>query len=386
MRNRSIICLAGGISQLPVIRAAKKAGYWAIVVDRDPDAPGFLLADIRIIESTFDTESVLNALHEVGKLCHFSGLLARTSGPALKTAAAVSEGFELPGLSSAIIPLATEKSKLREFCEGHGILMPKGQKVTMIRDLDPKMSLPLIVKPDLPLIGKKDVRAIWKSADLDMAAEFAIQSSGNGFAEIEEYIEGIDVSLLFLMKYGTVKVIYFWDELIGLTAENHIKAIGVSVPSVIEGGGVSIKLIEVAQKFAKEFKKTNALIILSFRVDFSGDPYLIEMHGDLGGDLIADILLPAAYPEFNYFDLVLNVSIDNELPKMNSYVKPTCMVYDVDQYPAELLQNAVSRGNVFYTQEGDLQANLNGLSMLVDKSRLSLMKKPCHEEWLKARK
>lgn len=385
MRNKSIICLAGGISQLPLIRAAKEAEYAIIVIDRDPDAHGFMLADVKVIESTYDTANVLSALHALEKRYYFCGLVARTSGPALKTAAAISEEFHIPGLSSAIIPLATEKSKLREFCERHELLMPKGQKVSHLEDLNPYFPLPLIVKPDLPLIGKKDVSVVWKADDLNMAVESAIQSSSNGFAEVEEYIEGIDVNILFLLKHGQVKIVNYWDELIGLTADNHIKAIGVSVPSVIEGGDVSGKLKKVTELFAQSFRKTNALIILSFRVHFSGNPYLIEMHGDLGGDLIADILFPAAYPDFNYFDMVLDVSINNDLHAIKSEIKPTCLIYDVDQYPTELIQNAVICDNAFYIQEGDLTKNLNRLNIFIDKSKISLMKIPRHEDWLKVR-
>jgi len=380
---KCLICLGAGVSQLPLIQAAKRRGYSVIAIDRDPDAPGFSLSDIKIIESTYDAENVLNALHSIEKQHHFCGLVARTSGPALKTAAAIAEEFHLPGLSREIVPLATEKSKLREFCEVHGILMPKGKKVPHLKDLDPDFPMPLIVKPDLPLIGKKDVRVVWKSADLNMAVESAIQSSGNGFAEVEEYIEGIDVSILFLLKHGMVKIVNYWDELIGLTADNHIKAIGVSVPSVIEGGDVSGRLKKVTELLAQSFRKTNALIILSFRVDFSGNPYLIEMHGDLGGDLIADVLFPAAFPDFNFFDMALDVATGNNILNINSQMIPTCLIYDVSQFADELIQNAMICGDAFYIQKGDLLTNLNRLNFLIDKSKICLMKMPRHEEWLK---
>jgi len=200
MRNNSIICLAAGVSQLPLIKVAKEAGYKVIAIDRNPEAPGFSVADEKIIESTYDTENVLNALHSIEKEHHFCGLVARTSGPALNTAAAIAEEFHLSGLSKEIVPLTTEKSKLREFCESHGILMPKGQKISQLKELDPNFPMPLIVKPDLPLIGKKDVRVVWNFSDLESAVRSAIQSSGNGFAEVEEYIDGVDVSVLFYQR------------------------------------------------------------------------------------------------------------------------------------------------------------------------------------------
>jgi len=384
MRNNSIICLAAGVSQLPLIKVAKEAGYKVIAIDRNPEAPGFSVADEKIIESTYDTENVLNALHSIEKEHHFCGLVARTSGPALNTAAAIAEEFHLSGLSKEIVPLTTEKSKLREFCESHGILMPKGQKISQLKELDPNFPMPLIVKPDLPLIGKKDVRVVWNFSDLESAVRSAIQSSGNGFAEVEEYIDGVDVSVLFLSRHGETKIVIYWDELIGLSADSLIKGIGVSVPSVIEGSNISSGVTNAIKTFSQNFCDINALIILSFRIDFSGNPYLIEMHGDLGGDLIADVLFPAAFPDFNFFDMALEVAIGNNILHVNSETIPTCLIYNVSQFVDELIQNAMICGDAFYLQEGDLLANLNRLNFLINKSKICLMKMPRHEEWLKS--
>lgn len=384
--HEAIICLAGGISQLPLIETAKKRGYDVIVVDRNPDAPGLKLADYKIIESTYDTPRVLSELHALKKQYHFCGLLARTSGPALGTAASISEEFDLPGLSRDIIPLATEKSKLREFCEDHGISMPKGQRISCLNDLDPDFPIPLIVKPDLPLIGKKDVRVVWEKENLSASVLAAIQSSGNGFAEVEEYIDGIDASTLFLMKHGHVAIINYWDELIGITAESRIKAVGVSTPSVIEGTDTSEKLRKESENISQYFKGINAFIILSFRIDFSGNAYLIEMHCDLGGDLIADILLPAAYKDFDFFNMALNASMNSNIYEKYKDIKSTCLIYDLHQYNVALPKSTVICDDIFYIQEGDLHENFKQLSLLIENAKMGFKRLPHHQNWLKTKK
>jgi hypothetical protein len=323
----TIICLAAGVSQLPLIKAAKKAGYLVIAIDRNPEAPGFSLADKRIIESTYDTERVLNALHSLAKHHHFCGLVARTSGPALNTAAAIADEFHLHGLSREIVPLATEKSKLRKFCESHGILMPKGQKIPQLKDLDPDFLMPLIVKPDLPLIGKKDVRVVWKSSDLESAVQAAIRSSGNGFAEVEEYIDGTDVGCLFHANKGRGTVKAFWDELVGVRYSGEILGIGVSVPSVIAGSAVETKIISLVKSFASFFTNINALLILALRIDLAGNIYIIELHADLGGDLIAEELLPLADPSFNYFEYCINVALNENSKIMEPMFTPSAILY-----------------------------------------------------------
>jgi len=326
----TIICLGAGVSQLPLIKAAKEEGYNVIAIDCNPNAPGFLLADTKIIKSTYDTVKVLNALHSVEKQHHFCGLVARTSGPALKTAAAIAEEFHLPGLSREIVPLATEKSKLREFCGSHSILMPKGQKVSQIKELDPKLQMPLIIKPDLPLIGKKDVRVVWKSFDLESAVQATIQSSGNSFAEVEEYIDGFDVGCLFHANKGAFAIKAFWDEFVGIGQNGNILGLGVSVPSVIAGSAVEPKIRSIVESFASFFTNINALLILALRIDLTGNIYIIELHADLGGDLIAEELLPLADSSFDYFGYCINVVLNKNSKSMEPMLTPSAILYTND--------------------------------------------------------
>ncbi|MBW1613123.1 MAG: hypothetical protein JRJ57_03940 [Deltaproteobacteria bacterium] len=330
MRNNSIICLGAGVSQLPLIQAAKRRGYNVIAIDRNPKAPGFLLADIKIVESTYDTAKVLNALHSFEKRHHFIGLVARASGPALKTAAAIAEEFHLPGLSREIVPLATEKSRLREFCKSHGILMPKGQKISQIEELDPNFPMPLIVKPDLPLIGKKDVRVVWELSDLELAVKSAIQSSGNDFAEVEEYIDGVDVGCLFHANKGKCTVKTFWDELVGVRQNGNILGLGVSVPSVIVDSAVEPKIRSIAKSLASFFTSINALLILALRIDLEGNIYIIELHADLGGDLIAEELFPLANSSFDYFEYCISVALNDDSKSMEPMFSPSAILYISD--------------------------------------------------------
>jgi biotin carboxylase len=381
--HKYLVCLGAGNAQLPLINAAKQKGYGVVAIDKNPTASGFSLVDIKIVESTYNTKSVIDALHSIANKHELCGLVARTSGPALYTASAIANEFDIPGVSENIVPLATEKSKLREFCENNGIIMPKGKKVSHYENFTHNLRMPLIVKPDLPLVGKKDVRVVRKSSDLKSAIRTAIRSSDNGFAEIEEFIEGIDVSALFLFSHGKVKILKYWDELIGLTSSGNIKAIGVSSPSVIEGEIESNQIYSTAEKIANSFPEISALIILSFRVDFDGKAYLIEMHADLGGDLIAEYLLPATYPGFNYFNMAVDASLNRDYKVMRNKIIPTCLIYNEREYDTGLATNYANCGKHFQIQGEDVPANLKNLSQLIVESKISLKENPRHEDWVR---
>ena len=61
MRKR-IIILGASKLQVPAIVEAKKMGLETVVVDKNPDAPGFAIADVRILESTRDTDKIMKSL------------------------------------------------------------------------------------------------------------------------------------------------------------------------------------------------------------------------------------------------------------------------------------------------------------------------------------
>ena len=51
---KALICIGAGKSQQPVISTAKELGYAIIAIDQNPSAPGFKIADEKLVLSTFD--------------------------------------------------------------------------------------------------------------------------------------------------------------------------------------------------------------------------------------------------------------------------------------------------------------------------------------------
>ena len=80
-KPRAVICLAAGKSQLVVIRKAKELGFSVIAVDRNPAAPGFQLADERIIASTYESVPILSELDRFINEYDIAGVVNRSSGP-----------------------------------------------------------------------------------------------------------------------------------------------------------------------------------------------------------------------------------------------------------------------------------------------------------------
>ena len=380
--DERLVCIAAGDSQIPLIKAAKEMGCKIIAIDRNPEAPGFSYVDERMIISTYETQRVLEKLSPLHDKYRLVGVVSRASGLALHTAAAIAETFHLPGLSRQIVPLAVQKSELREFCETNAFNMAKGQKLKLIEEIDLTLNIPLIIKPDIPIVGKENVRIIWKYSDLRPALKSACQTSANGFAEVEEFIDGFDIACLFLLKDGKMEMISCVDELVGIKKDGQIIGLGASAPSVISGTDVEKRVKVIISQFASHFINVNALLLICFRIDMSGIPYIIELHADLGGDVFADIMSAKVTTNFDYFGLAVKVATNQEIEVNNLELKPTCLLSDADNYEKDMLSDMELFHDRVVIQRGTPLANLLLASLLLAGSNNSLLYLPLHKQWL----
>ena len=289
MKKSWIISLGAGYSQLPLIMEARALGYRVAAVDRDPSAIGFLFADRAVECSTHDTARLLDLI--VAEDWEVQGVLARTTGQALWTAAALVEKFGLPGPSRQLAELGTSKQALKSFLIAHGLRTPLG-RVCNAEELpkEDEIPYPRIVKPDFTCVGKADIRIARNQEQCREFLPLAATNSGNGQALIEQFIEGHDVSFLIWLHRGKASLLLSWDEINGFDSTGAVGAIGLVMPSSAAECGHEEAIFCEISALATHFPQDSVILALSYRIDESGLPWLIEMHADLTGDLILDVL------------------------------------------------------------------------------------------------
>ena len=381
-RLDALIIIGAGESQVPFIEKAKKFKLKTVVIDKNPNSPGFKIADIQIPISTYKTNKVIFELEKLSKKYNFVSVICRSSGKALYTAAEISEKFKLKGLSKKIIPIAIEKSELRLFCNKNNLPMPKGIKIKNYKNFNLQFPLPVIVKPDLPIYGKRDITLIHDEKQLEDAIIKACRASENGYAELEEYIEGIDVSSMFIIENRKSKIIVNWDELVGIDKNNNIVGLGVSIPSVINEKKILENIQKIISKFSSLFLNIESLLIMSFRISLEGNIKIIELHADLGGDLIADKLLPKSNSNIDFFEMVIKSSITtfdsiNILP-----LRPTALVYNKSKYNQKDYKNYELSSQDIFFQNKSISTIHQDIFNLFNNSK-SISSLPLHNNWMK---
>ena len=383
----ALISIGAGESQLPLIRSAKSSGLTVVTVDRASDAAGHEIGDFPIVLSTHDTSGVLNALNGLNDAVSFRGVVARTTAQqALLTATAVAHEFGLPGLTPELVRITTEKSSLREFCSAHGLTAPAGICVSSLcYQTDPPQP-PVVVKPDMTDVGKQGIYLCRTHAQAEKHVLDAISASPNAKAEIQSFIDGIDVGCAFWDHLGVAKIILFCDELVGFDVEGRAIGLGASLPSVIEGSPEAQVIVEILDTLTSHFPTVDALLIGSFRVTANGDVYLIELHADLGGDKLADVLFPEAVPTFDYFATAIQIATGTLRNTPRIEALPTAL-YTPFKRPRESAFPGLNirTDDCAIAKQDSVKSNLQLLSQVNNSCCRLLAEYPRHLDWFQSR-
>ncbi len=377
----TLICLGAGLSQVPVLAAAKKLGRSVVAVDRNPQAPGFAYADASIHQSTHDTPAVLTALWHLRERFHYSGILARTTAPeALNTAVAIAREFALPGLTADLVKIATEKATLREFCHRHDLPAPWGTRVNGCLDNREVPGLPVIVKPDSTRVGKANIRLCRDMYDLPRLVAEAQAVSNNQQVEVAAYLEGFDATCLCWAHLGQARIITWWDELVVIDQDDRVLGLGVSVPSVVTGTKAQRDAERLMERLVPLFPGVDALLLISCRFTWDGMPYLIEVHADLGGDAIAEVLWPAAQLQGDFFEMAIQIAEGSLTQPATPAWQPTALFYGPEGSCFGQATVAATEPAILM-QRGELKKNLESIQDIVASRQLLPRRWPGHLHW-----
>lgn len=207
MTSRQILVLGAGRYNVLSIRAAREAGFRTLVADRNPQSPGFAVADHSLSIDLNDCDSLIRAAQDLGGI---SGVVSMAE-VGVRAAANISARLGLPSISEQAAANSTSKAAMRRLWQEIGPYsvdfavasnLPEAESAA--RHLD----FPLIFKPDRSFGGSRGVTRVEGPDDVLGAFEAA---RGGGLANsdvvIERYIEGSEHSCEVLIWEGRASVL-----------------------------------------------------------------------------------------------------------------------------------------------------------------------------------
>lgn len=323
----AIICLAAGKSQVSLLAKAKSLGYVIVAVDKNAEAQGFKYADDHVCESTHDAQAIIAKLDLFGNKYKWIGVLTRSSGPPVITAAELSDHFNIPGVPVETANALVNKDQLRVISAKYHLPTPKF-KIFLATER-PSVQLidfPVVVKPALSMVGKSGVTVVSSKNRLTSAIESAKEKTINGKIIIEEYLPGPDLTLVSFSIDGKVCPICLLDEL-NVEIDGKVISRGYKVHTASDTKNLELMATAIAQKLADFLNINRSPFIASFRIASDGALRLIEIHLDLGGDLLIEEVFPRAL-SYDFEELAVKMCVGEAVCPNDSVIRPTAILYE----------------------------------------------------------
>lgn len=271
------LVLAGGFPQIALIQELKRRGIEVVLADYYEEPVAKRYADRHYQISTLDVE----AIRQTAAAEQVDFVITVCTDQALNTMAKVSEDLHLPCYLDYETALrVTRKQDMKEIFVKHGI--PTAKYVTLAKLDEAAVSAlryPLIVKP-VDCNSSKGVRRCENRDELKRFFDDAVALSRTKTAIVEEFIEGIEISVDVYVEDGKAHVLCISNS--DKIAEKDKFVIFRALWPAPVSDAVVRQIRDTAQKIADAFGIVNSPMLIQFLTD-GENAYVIEFSARTGG-------------------------------------------------------------------------------------------------------
>ncbi|MFC1849993.1 ATP-grasp domain-containing protein [candidate division CSSED10-310 bacterium] len=206
--KKKLLILGGNQYNVSGIQEARKADFFTIVADRNPQAPGLAEADIGLPIDLFDYEKLLKAIDGYGGV---DGIISMAEA-GVRPAAYLSKRLGLPSISQEAAANATSKAAMRhkwrkigKYSVEYDVVNTEEQALQAINQLG---RFPVIFKPDRSFGGARGVSLVDNKNQVHKAFLFAKSGAlPNSNIVIERFVTGTEHSAEVLTWKGQSTVL-----------------------------------------------------------------------------------------------------------------------------------------------------------------------------------
>lgn len=267
----TIVLIGAGPFQMPGILEAKRLGYFVVAIDGAPDAYGFKYADQHFVANIKDAEACLEIVKKLNPVAVF----ALATEVAVVTVAKICAALGLPGISPEAALNSTNKKLMRRCFLKANLpspqFFPLSDQQTM-REKAASVGYPVVLKP-ADSAGSRGVSIVEKESDLPAAFEHAMKYSTSGEVLLEEYMDGIEISVEAFIQDGKVTILALSDKV--RTPWPYPMDTRVIFPSN-KPQDIQDRARSIAEQAIKACKIDNAVIHMEMMVTKKG-PMMVEL-------------------------------------------------------------------------------------------------------------
>lgn len=312
--QKCLMAIGGGTEAYIGLQTAKAMGLKLIVVDGNPSAPGFELADKKLVISTYDADEIANQAETL--VCagtRIDGVIAMCADVPLSVSS-VALRLKLPGLSLNAAQWLSDKLLMKARLQAKGIPIPRFRAASSVEDLKSaatEWGFPLVVKP-VDSRGARGVQYIDAISQFPQALACAQAESPTGRAMVEEYLTGLQVSTETLVSDNKCYTLGF--------ADRNYEWLERTKPFMIENGGDAPSALPTAHQNDIIQVAEQAALALGIHVGVAkGDMVMtpsgakvIEMAGRLSGGYFSTTQIPLA-TGINFIEKAIKLALGETL-------------------------------------------------------------------------
>jgi biotin carboxylase len=201
---RRVLQLGGGVLMVRSIKKIQELGYEVFCVDMNPNAPAFPFANGSAAVNISDVEGVGKYADEIK-----ADVVLALNDAGVLPAVYANKKRGLKCYDPGQVKYFTDKGEMRQRWQEAGVKQPKFFICTSaeeIREAVHKIGFPCIVKPCM-MWGSRGVSKVNSESDIAFATQFAIDNAKGNRYIVEEFMDGVEVSIEGLFKDGRAYIL-----------------------------------------------------------------------------------------------------------------------------------------------------------------------------------
>ena len=200
-----VLILGAGVYQVPLIKTAKRLGYYVIVASVPGKYPGFELAD----EVSYTDIRAKEELLEIARDAGVKAVLTAGTDVAISSIGYICEALGLPGISERTGILVTSKLEMKKAFRDSGVMTARFQIVRLddgfgaaVKAVE-EIGYPAIFKT-VDSSGSRGITKVYDREGIEAAIENVRENTRSNEYLIEELIEGTEFGAQAFVQDGHI--------------------------------------------------------------------------------------------------------------------------------------------------------------------------------------
>lgn len=285
---KSLLMLGGGFLQCFVIKKTKELGYRVLVLDADPNAIGFKLADDYAVINIVDENACLKYALEH----NVDGVLTAATDFSVLTMSRIAQEMQLPGINYEAAKRIKNKAAVRK-CLFDAKADDTGYSfeidtLDQISNILPHVKFPVMMKP-CDGSGSRGASRVDRAEDFKEACEFAMSGSITHRAVAEPFVEGKEYGVESFVDQGEIHILGIMQK--DMTQPPYYAELGHAIPSGLSGE-MEMKIRDCVRKALVALEVNHGSVNMDLLIGDNGDVHIVDVGARMGGNLIGSHIIP----------------------------------------------------------------------------------------------